>query len=124
MTDVRLLFPSEYLAAPDLRGKDVVLTISRVKSELLKSAQGDEMKGVIYFDELGEHAKKTGTKEKKLVLNKTNMKSIAKLHGFDGDDWVGKKITLFATTCQSFGETVDCIRVRPTAPQPETKTSK
>lgn len=119
MSDVRLLFPTEYLAAPDLRGKDVDLTISSVTAEMLKSANGEEKKGVIYFRELHQHAEKTGEKEKRLVLNKTNMKTIAAMHGYEGNEWAGKRITLFPTTCSAFGETVDCIRVRPTEPKQE-----
>jgi hypothetical protein len=46
------------------------------------------------------------------VLNKTNTTTIAKLHGNDTDDWVGKQIVLFATECQMGADMVDCVRVR------------
>ena len=57
-------------------------------------------------------------KKKLWVLNKTNAKIIAKLHGNDVDGWVGKAIALYATTCDAFGETVECVRVRKAAPKP------
>lgn len=54
---------------------------------------------------------------KKLALNKTNGKVIAKLYGRDTDDWIGERITIFATTTEFGGETRDCIRVRPRRPE-------
>ena len=58
--------------------------------------QGKEAldKWVCYFD---------GT-DKGLVLNKTNLNTIARLYGDDTDLWIGKPITLFATEVQ-FGST-------------------
>lgn len=54
---------------------------------------------------------------KKLALNKTNGKTIAKLYGKDTEDWVGELITIYATTTEFGGETRDCIRVRPRRPE-------
>jgi len=111
--DARLLFPNEYLGAPDLRGKDVALTIARVVRETLRTQDGDEIKPIIYFKEMEErHAKDPSELNRKLVLNKTNATTIMGQLGNETDDWIGQKITLFATTCQAFGQTVDCIRVR------------
>jgi len=99
----KLLYPSEYLCAADLQGKAVTVEIESVKVEELQSADGHEdQKPVIRF---------TG-KAKRLVMNKTNAKSIAAIHGNDTDGWAGKKIILHPTTCEAFGETVECIRVK------------
>lgn len=114
--DYRLLFPREYLGAPDLKGKDVTLTIRRIVVEDLETKDGKEKKGIVYFEETKAAAEKQGIKEKRLVLNKTNAKTIAAIYGNEVDDWTGRRVTLFPTTCQSFGETVDCIRVRPGVP--------
>jgi hypothetical protein len=115
--DARLLFPNEYLAAADLQGKDVTLTISRLVQEALRTDKGDEDKWLIYFAEMEERSRRDKKKlNKRMVLNKTNAKTIAKLYGLETNDWIGKRITLFATTCQAFGETVDCIRIRESAP--------
>jgi hypothetical protein len=53
---------------------------------------------------------------KPLGLNATNCKTIAALYGNDTDGWVGKRITLYPTTTQMGGETVECVRVRPRVP--------
>lgn len=118
--DARLLFPRNYLSAADLRGKDKVLTISRVIArENLKTDRGSERKPALQFVETDKANAAGKDVPTKLVLNKTNMKSIAAALGtFIADEWVGKSITLYPTTCQgAAGQTVDCIRVRPTAPK-------
>ena len=108
MVDARTLFPKEYVAAHDLP-EDVTLTISRVQMEDIKTDAGTERKPVLHFSEMDKRPK---DKRKRMILNITNMRSIAKLHGFETDEWVGKKITLYPTTCPAFGEIRDCIRVR------------
>lgn len=114
--DVRLLFPTLYLAAPDLRGEDVTLTIRELRVDTLESKGDKEDRPVLYFEETRERAQKTGKKEKRLVLNKTNAKTIGGLYGFEAEAWEGRRITLYTATTDAFGETVDCIRVRPTVP--------
>ena len=110
MVDARTLFPKEYVAAHDLDGKDVTLTISRVEMEDLRTDAGTERKPIVHFAEMDKRPK---DKRKRLVLNITNMRSIAKALGsFETDDWPGGKITLYPTTCPAFGEIRDCIRVR------------
>ena len=86
----------------------------RVVVEDLRSEGGTEKKPILYFEET--KAKAEPGKEKRLVLNKTNAMTIAKMHGHETDDWKGKRITLFPTTVEAFGQTVDCIRVRDTIP--------
>jgi len=124
--DVRLLYPSLYLGAHDLQGKDATLTIRRLIVEDLKTERGSEKKPVLYFEETKAKAEKAGTpdKEKRMVLNKTNALTIAALHGTEVDNWRGKRITLYATKASAFGKSVDCIRVRDTAPAaPATETA-
>ena len=114
--DFRLLFPSLYLGAADLHGKDATLTIRRIIVEELKTDRGDEKKPVIYFEETAAKAAKSGDKEKRIVLNKTNATAIAFLYGNEIDDWTGKRITIYPTKAQAFGKIVDCIRVREEVP--------
>jgi len=117
--DIRLLFPNDYIKAADLRGNDVTLTIKDVRVEELRTTGGNEEKAVVTFEEL-ERRKKKGPH--KLVLNKTNAQTIAKALGSnETEDWKGQKITLYPTTCQAFGETVDCVRIREKAPSPKKK---
>ena len=107
LLDGKLMFPTQFLASEEFLDKDVTLTIRDVKIDNLRMADGGaEDKPVLMF-------KKT---DKKLVLNKTNATTIAKLHGSEARGWVGKTITLFPTECQAFGKTVSCIRVRPKTP--------
>ena len=112
----RVLYPSNYLAAHDLNGKDVVLTISNVAIEELKTERGSERKPVMYFDEL----KKKPGEPKRLVLNKTNATAIAGMYGSEVNDWAGKRITVYATVVAAFGKTTEAIRVRPVPPAPAT----
>ncbi len=111
VTDARLLFPSAYIAAADLKGNDVTLTISKVVVEALQMTNGKkESKPVVHFTEM---AKRPTEERKAMVMNKTNMISIGKALGsYEIDDWIGKKITIFPTRCQFGRDTVDCIRVR------------
>lgn len=78
-------FPSKYLKADDLQGRDVAVTISDVKLEEFDGTNGKETKMLLYFK----------GKEKKFVCNKTNAKTLSKLFGSDEtDDWLGKSITI------------------------------
>lgn len=98
----KLLYPSQYLAACDLTGKDVKVTIESIKVEDIHTEKGAEKKVIIRFS----------GKQKMMILNKTNAKTIAKRYGNDTDDWIGKVVTLYPTTCQAFGDTHECLRIR------------
>lgn len=99
----------EYLFAFDLQGRDVTLTIERVTAGELTALGGRKSKKPLcHFRE--------GKEKKPLALNSTNCKAIAALYGNDCDAWIGKRITLYPTQTQMAGETVDCIRVRPSVP--------
>jgi hypothetical protein len=103
-THWRLAFPTDYLAAADFRGRDVTLQIKSVALEDLPLAgtSKTERRPVVTFAKT----------PKKLVLNKTNSKTIAKLLGPYMSKWAGKQITLYPTTTEFGRETVECIRVR------------
>ena len=108
--DGKLMFPTQYLASEEFTGKDVPLTIKDVRVENLRMSDGGtEDKVILTFTKT----------DKKLVLNKTNATTIAKLYGGEARAWVGKTITLFPTECNAFGKTVDCIRIRSTKPKPK-----
>lgn len=98
----------DFIFAFDLNGKDVTVTISRVEAGTLTGQGGRKAKKpVVYFE----------GKEKGLALNATNAKTIAALYGNYTEKWVGRQITLYPATTQMNGETVECIRVRPSAPK-------
>ncbi len=98
MTSISEFFPSKYVRAADLKGRDVVVTVDQVIQEDV----GSDLKPVVYF--------RGG--QKGLVLNRTNAEAIAQLYGDDTDKWPGARITLFATTVQFQGRSTPAIRVR------------
>ena len=104
------MFPSKWLSATDLPDGDTVLTIQSVTMEKLKNqqTQRDEEKPCIAFVE---------DWTKPMICNTTNWKQIEKATGAeDSDEWVGKKIILFAAEVEAFGEMKLAIRVRGNAP--------
>jgi len=90
-------FPSKYIAAADLQGRQVDVEIERVEMEDI----GDDHKPVAYF--VG--------KSKGLVLNKTNASVIADIYGDETDAWLGRVVTLFPTKVDYQGKRVDAVRV-------------
>lgn len=54
---------------------------------------------------------------KPIILNKTNCKTITKVHGTPYiEDWKNIHITLFVSQVKAFGEVVDALRVKPDKP--------
>lgn len=104
----RMYDDKEFLYAFDLDGRDVTLQIERVQAGEVSGEQGRKSKKPI--------VKFTG-KDKKLAVNKTNGKIIAKLYGTNTDDWINQWVTLYPTTTAFGGDTVECIRVRPNRPE-------
>jgi hypothetical protein len=101
ITDIENLYPSRYLKPGDLPGKQVTVTIANVTIE--EFGQAKEKKAVLSI--VGY--------SKRLVLNKTNVKAIAKAYGGNFAGWIGKLIVLYVTTTDFGGDTFDVIRVRP-----------
>jgi hypothetical protein len=101
LTDV---FPSKYIKAEDLQGRDITLTIRECKIEKLDQDQ----KLVLYFL----------NKDKGMVCNRTNADRIALIHGGDTDGWIGKQIVIGPELTNNLqGKAVMAIRVKglPTA---------
>jgi len=104
--DYRTMFDSDYLGAWDLP-RDVTVTIATVKAGQLVGEKGrTAKKPIITF--LG--------KQKGFAANKTNCRTIAAMYGTNTKEWIGKRITLYATTTEFGGKQMDCIRVRPQVP--------
>src|SRR5262245_60963299 len=91
-------FPSKYLRAADLQGKNVSVVITGAEYEQI----GEDNKIVVYFQ----------GKEKGLVLNKTNANNIAAVYGDDTEDWTGGDLILFPAMVDYQGRTVEAVRVR------------
>jgi hypothetical protein len=102
---------SKYVTHLDLQGKDATVEIAKVEPGVVVGEGGKKSKKpLIWFK----------GKEKPYAASKTSAKTIASLYGTDTTAWVGKRVTLYTTTTEATvngkRETVDCIRVRPTAP--------
>lgn len=62
---------------------------------------------------LALHFYKTG---KRLLLNKTNARRVAKLYGPDTDDWRDKPVELHAEEVKAFGAVHNTVRIGETKP--------
>lgn len=96
------LFPSKFVTASDLRGQVIDCTISRVTLEELDGKK----KPVLWF----------AGASKGLMLNKTNAKVIARMHGEELTAWAGRSISIYPSECSFKGEIVPCIRVKSEVP--------
>jgi len=100
----RLMNP-DYIGAYSLNeGEDLTVKIDYVVREMITGTGGKKEECTV--------AHLVG--QKPFILNATNSKSIAKLYGPYIEDWAGKPITMHASTTKLAGETVECLRIRPT----------
>ena len=104
MVNVNNMFPSKWVKAADLQGKEIVVTIDRLGKEEVE--QGAPPKYILYFE----------GKNKGMVLNKTNTGNLATIHGPESDGWIGKQIQLFSTFVDFKGESVEAISIKAVAP--------
>jgi len=113
MPNINDAFPSNYLKASDLQGRQAVVTIDRVEFEAVGRER--EMKAVVYF---------TG-KQKGMVLNKTNAKKITEItQSALTEEWPGHAVVLYPTETEFGGETVECVRIKPVAKVPARQAPK
>ena len=112
LTHWKALAQYEYMGCFSLEnGKDKTVTIKKIVQELVTGNAGRKENCIVaYFSD----------EEKPMILNKTNCKTIQKVYGTPIiEEWVGKKIVLFASTTSLAGETVECLRIRPYLPTTE-----
>ncbi len=97
-------FPTKYISAADLRGREVTLRISYVTMEEIQGNYGTDNRPVCHFSNA----------QKGLVLNKTNANTLAGQFGDDTDLWPNREIVLYTVkTNNPQGQMVDGIRCRP-----------
>lgn len=111
MTHWKKLTNPKYLGAYEILtlGTDLILTIKSVSLEMVKGEDGKEEQCVVL---------KFVEPEKPMILNKTNMKQIEKIHKTpDIEQWPGKKIQIYSARVKAFGDIVDALRIRPTVPK-------
>jgi hypothetical protein len=104
------IYPSKYLKAADLQGKEPIAKIREVREEDL--GPDKDRKPVLYFQ---------GT-DKGLVLNKTNALTIGDAYGDDTDEWRDKDVILYSAWVDFQGRSTQAIRVR--VPTVEPKSGK
>ena len=99
---------TNYFGSWDLpEGKDMIVRIIEVKQEMIQNAQGREEKAVAVIEG-----------QKPLILNTTNMKSIAKALGTPYiEEWAGRKVQLYSEKVAAFGEITEAVRVRDFDPE-------
>lgn len=82
------LYPGRFIKAGDFKGKNVTLTIASVRIEELVGDKGPQIKGVIGFEKT----------DKQIALNKTNGICLKAMFGRLVQEWIGKRVTFFAST--------------------------
>jgi len=97
---------SKYVSGSNLRADDL----------------GEDYKGVFVMGKAGEQDFEGDVKvvvegmleglKSQLVLNQTNLRRIQEKHGFESDDWDGKKVTLVTEYTSFNGKDVLAIRVK------------
>lgn len=97
--DYEKLFPGRFIKSADLGSSNIHLEIAAVRSEEIDG----KPKAILSFE---------GTK-KEMVMNRTNAESIKLMFGRETDDWIGRRITVFAATISDpfNGGTTKAIRV-------------
>ncbi|MBX7254543.1 MAG: hypothetical protein K1X50_21355, partial [Candidatus Promineofilum sp.] len=94
----------EYLSAEMLPsdGRPVTMTIKDVAEETITGPRGESVKVIVSFRE----------RPKKLILNKTNARALARSLGVMTDAWAGAAVELGVESVKVGRQTVPSIRVR------------
>ena len=108
LTHWKQLINLDYIGAYSLeKGKDLTVTIKMVVREIVTGAGGKKEQCTVAHLE----------GQKPLILNRTNQKMITRIYGTPYiEEWVGKKITLYASTTKLAGDMVECLRIREIKP--------
>lgn len=100
-------FFGEYMLPLQGEG-DMVVTILNVERKIITNAEGKKEEATVA----------TLKDQKPWILNVINQKTISKALGSSVvADWDGKSVTVYRKKVKAFGEWVDAVRVRDTAPK-------
>ena len=104
MPHFKKYFPTGFIDESDLpEPRQVTIESVKVEDVQLPGTSSKERKVVLAF---------VGAK-KRMILNKTNAKRIAKMHGNKTEGWTGKEITLYFDPSVMFGrDRVGGVRVK------------
>lgn len=99
----------DYLGSHNLEeGEEMLLTITKFEGEeKIKTADGEKLKPVLYFQE----------NVPKMIMNITNGNTLSALYGSHPDGWIGKKIQVYSASVKAFGKTQDALRIRDFKPK-------
>ena len=109
MVNINEEFPTKYLKAGDLAGNVAKVQIAHVDREQVGRDKDPRL--VLYFR----------GKQKGMVLNKTNARTIGDVFGDETDNWTGADIEVFSMKVEFQGRMVDGLRIR--IPQPIRKSA-
>jgi hypothetical protein len=114
--DDELLYPSLYVCAGDLKGKDTTLTITATNAQELVLVGGAKTKRklILTFKEA----------KKKMICNVTNANTLVDLYGPKAEGFIGKRITIYPTKANFKGDMVDAVRIRDKVPAAKTPAMK
>jgi hypothetical protein len=108
MANIDDFYPSKFLRASDLKGKEITVTIDRVEAEEFEQDGVKRPKPVVHFRNSGI---------KPLVCNKTNSSRLATALGDkDTDAWAGKQVRLYPDMEEFKGQVHEVVRVRRAPP--------
>jgi hypothetical protein len=108
MANIDDFYPSKFLRASDLKGKEITVTIDRVEAEEFEQDGVKRPKPVVHFRNSGI---------KPLVCNKTNCSRLATALGDkDTDAWAGKQVRLYPDMEEFRGQVHEVVRVRRAPP--------
>jgi hypothetical protein len=109
-TDVNIFSAQmfEFLSAEMLPndGRPVTLTVKAVTEETVAGPRGEQVKVILTFRE----------RPKKLILNKTNARTLARALGPETDTWAGAAVVLGVESVKVGKNSVPSIRVKSAAP--------
>ena len=101
----------DYLGSHNLeKDEEMILTIEKFVGDegvMNKESSTKVPKPVLYFKE----------NVPKMIMNITNGNTISALYGSHPEQWIGKKIQIFATQVKAFGKVQDALRVRDVKPK-------
>jgi hypothetical protein len=100
----------KYLEGIMVKNKPMTLTIKGATVEEISNGNNTEKKILVHFEETPKAA----------IMNKTNLKSIAAELGPETDNWIGRKVKVYAEKGRWFGKESWALRFSVAKQQPPT----
>jgi hypothetical protein len=101
--DMKQFIGGQFLTKDDVTTRGTDARIQSVVNETV--GRELETKPVLYF---------VGNSMKPMVLNKTNIKTLGAMYGYESTEWKGQEVNVFNDVTQSFNGVIGGLRIRPT----------